>query len=204
MMNTWYQWTQYVGQLHSQIHKQSLQLAELEKALKSLQAEVASLKDQKQIHIDKIEYKFDQLKVEKLDGTLNIGITPQQIEDLAVDADAAAQKGEEPVKPSSELNSVLQKELGRYLNEEVPNHIEVLQKQLGLELDSWHRQMILQDLGKQTEQRMHFYLQQMEPGATTDQLSSIKDSVLFRTKNDIKKAIDHYFSKLPKKDVNGS
>ncbi len=39
--------------------------------------------------MEKIEYKFDQLKVESLDGTLNIGLNPsnlkETIEDLAVE-----------------------------------------------------------------------------------------------------------------------
>ena len=35
-----------------------------------------SLKEAPSTKIDRIEYKFDQLKIETLEGTLNIGLNP--------------------------------------------------------------------------------------------------------------------------------
>lgn len=50
-----------------------------------------------------MEYKFDQLKVENLNGTLNIGLNPfsakgQQIEDFQVDTETLK------VNPETETN----------------------------------------------------------------------------------------------------
>lgn len=67
----------------------------LEHELKRLKDELAELKNKPPIHVDKIEYKFDQLKVESLDGTLNIGLNPtdlNNIDEFAVN--------NQPVQPS--------------------------------------------------------------------------------------------------------
>jgi len=220
-MTTWHEWVRYVRDLHNHIQAQEQKIAELDKKLQSVKTEMNALKEQKPIHIDKIEYKFDQLKVEKLDGTLNIGITPKMIEDMAVGAEGqpAAQTAEQgqgtaeqgteqnatqqaalTSQPLSELQGQLQAELYRYVQQDVPKRIRELEARSGHSLDPWHRQMIQEDLGRQVGQRMMYYLQQMEKSASADQMSSIKDSVLFRTKNDLNTALNNYFSKMPKKD----
>ena len=81
---TWQQWAQ---QLSAYIEMQKQRIDKLEQTVTKLQTDLKALKDQKRIHIDKIEYNFDQLKVEKLDGTLTIGISPSSldhIEDFSV------------------------------------------------------------------------------------------------------------------------
>lgn len=81
---TWQQWAQ---QLSAYVEMQKQRIDQLEQTITKLQSDLNALKDQKRFHIDKIEYNFDQLKVEKLDGTLTIGISPSSldnIEDFAV------------------------------------------------------------------------------------------------------------------------
>ncbi|ULL17252.1 spore gernimation protein [Paenibacillus sp. H1-7] len=201
-MSTWHEWVQYCQDLHRFIQAQSRKIDTMEKELDSVKTELNSWKDQKRIHIDKIEYKFDQLKVEKLDGTLNIGLTPQTVEDMAVEVEqkSGTDSGDKPAQPTSELQEKINSELQAYLQKDVPKKIEDLEERTGVQLDPWHRKMIQNDLGKQMGQRMMHYLKQLEQGATVDQLSSIKDSVLFRTKHDLIAAIESYFSKMPKED----
>ncbi|WP_187274455.1 spore germination protein GerPC [Paenibacillus sp. N3.4] len=81
---TWEQWAQ---QLSAYIELQKQRIDKLEETVTKLQTDLSTIKDQKRFHIDKIEYNFDQLKVEKLDGTLTIGISPgalDKIEDFTV------------------------------------------------------------------------------------------------------------------------
>ncbi|WP_028550512.1 spore germination protein GerPC [Paenibacillus sp. UNC451MF] len=196
-MNAWQQWNLYFQNLHHYIRAQSEKVAELEKTLDSVKQELNALREQRGIRIDKIEYKFDQLKVEKLDGTLNIGITPQSLEDMAVGEEVTKQNGE-PVNQTSELQVSVQSELQQYLDKQVPEQFEYIQEKAGFNLDPWHRKMIVEDLSKQMKERMLYYFHN---GATADQLGTIKDSVLFRTKADIKQAFDHYISKMTQKDV---
>ncbi|KRF01714.1 hypothetical protein ASG89_25480 [Paenibacillus sp. Soil766] len=85
---TWQQWAQ---QLCTYVEMQKQRIDKLEQTVNKLQADLKTMKDEKRIHIDKIEYNFDQLKVEKLDGTLTIGISPSaidQIEDLSVNGNS--------------------------------------------------------------------------------------------------------------------
>ncbi|WP_282941996.1 spore germination protein GerPC [Paenibacillus sp. RC67] len=201
MIYDWQEWNQYFQNLHHYIRAQSEKVAELEKTLFSVKQELNTLKEQRRIHIDKIEYKFDQLKVEKLDGTLNIGITPQSVEDMAVGADPDKK---DSIMPVSELQESVQKDLHQYLHKEVPQQMDQIQQKAGFTLDPWHRKMIMDDLNKQMKERMMYYLQEMENGATLDQMDSIKDSVLFRTKADIQQAVDLYFVKMTQKDVSES
>ncbi|MDD9271048.1 spore germination protein GerPC [Paenibacillus sp. GCM10023248] len=76
---TWQQWAE---QVCSFIETQKRRIDELETTVKKLQSDLDALKDQKRFHIDKIEYNFDQLKVEKLDGTLTIGISPSSLDNV--------------------------------------------------------------------------------------------------------------------------
>ncbi|MDQ0871788.1 spore germination protein PC [Paenibacillus sp. V4I3] len=76
---TWQQWAQQVS---AYIEMQKQRIDKLEQTVTKLQTDLNALKDQKRVHIDKIEYNFDQLKVEKLDGTLTIGISPSSLDNI--------------------------------------------------------------------------------------------------------------------------
>ena len=59
----------------------------MQKKIQSLEKQVSEFQNRPPVHIDRMEYKFDQLKVETLEGTLNIGLNPsdlQGIEDFSV------------------------------------------------------------------------------------------------------------------------
>ncbi|WP_261303809.1 spore germination protein GerPC [Paenibacillus andongensis] len=99
---TWQQWAQQVS---AYIEMQKQRIDKLEQTVTKLQTDLNDLKNQKGVHIDKIEYKFDQLKVEKLDGTLTIGISPSlldNIDDLTVNGASVGKNAE------SEANAFFQ------------------------------------------------------------------------------------------------
>ncbi|RTE07851.1 spore germination protein GerPC [Paenibacillus whitsoniae] len=102
---SWQQWAQHlcayvelqkqrIDQLEQTVSKLDQTVQALTQTVSSLkqtvdkqQEDLKAVKEEKRFHIDKIEYNFDQLKVEKLDGTLTIGISPStldQIDDFAV------------------------------------------------------------------------------------------------------------------------
>lgn len=70
-------------QLYYQISIMQQQLAEcmdrLAKIEQQLQERNQTSSSPSTIHIEKIEYKFDQLKVETLEGTLSIGMSPSEL-----------------------------------------------------------------------------------------------------------------------------
>ena len=59
----------------------------MQKKIQSLEKQVSEFTKSSSCSIERMEYKFDQLKVETLEGTLNIGLNPsdlQGIEDFSV------------------------------------------------------------------------------------------------------------------------
>lgn len=72
----WQGWPTWVAQVQQTLRHQQEQIAMLQKRVDMLMAQVQTATAKPTYHIDKIEYQFDQLKIEKLDGTLNIGIQP--------------------------------------------------------------------------------------------------------------------------------
>ncbi|WJH34793.1 spore germination protein GerPC [Paenibacillus sp. CC-CFT747] len=96
-------WYGLLCQIKGHLEWQSRKLLEVEARLAKLESSVASLQDKPQTRIDKIDYHFDQLKVERLDGTLNIGITPgkdgaDSIEEFAVNQRKPVQAEGQPAE----------------------------------------------------------------------------------------------------------
>ena len=96
-----------------------------------------------------MEYKFDQLKVENLNGTLNIGLNPfsakgQQIEDFQVDTETLKVNPETDTNPDF-YQSILQ-EMHRYLDEEAYNRILHFEQEERTPLDEMYRQMMVDDI----------------------------------------------------------
>ncbi|WP_317965641.1 spore germination protein GerPC [Paenibacillus sp. CCS19] len=72
----WPGWPAWISRVEQTLRHQHEQIAMLQKRIDMLMAQVQAAEAKPTYHIDKIEYQFDQLKIEKLDGTLNIGIQP--------------------------------------------------------------------------------------------------------------------------------
>lgn len=101
----------YMNELHAWWQVQQDRITQLEALLAQLTADMAQLKNDKPIHIDKIEYHFDQLKVEKLEGTLNIGFTPsalgEQVEELSVNGADISNQHNGGAPPTSQTDNDL-------------------------------------------------------------------------------------------------
>ncbi|MNF83887.1 putative spore germination protein GerPC [compost metagenome] len=105
---TWQQWAQMINTV---LEQQKQRIDKLEQTVSKLQTDLKILKEEKRIHIDKIEYNFDQLKVEKLDGTLTIGISPSaldQIDDLSVNGNSMNKEGNGPGMGAMDMNPFYQ------------------------------------------------------------------------------------------------
>ncbi|WP_274650421.1 spore germination protein GerPC [Paenibacillus humicola] len=83
--NPWQNWTalsQHLSRLQQTLVRQQEELVRLSRQVDELNTRVQAAEAKPMYHIDSLEYHFDQLKVEKLDGTLNIGMTPPGEEQL--------------------------------------------------------------------------------------------------------------------------
>lgn len=205
---TWLQWAQ---QLTAYMEAQTQRIASLEQTVMNLQNEMNTLKQQKQVHIDKIEYNFDQLKVEKLEGTLTIGVSPStldSIDDLTVNgASVGKSQSDENGSsadssqggPAAGMQQQVSSGIQQYLQQDVHDDMRSLEQKFEFPLDEDYKEMILEDIRKQVETRIEHYIQQYRSGGLKEPLEAATLNIMEKTKNDIRTALETYISGLPRK-----
>lgn len=121
---------QRVQQLQDEIaiHQQE-PINQLATEVHQLQYEISLLKNQRPVIVEKMEYKFDQLKVEKLEGTLNIGVTPNSLGNIdeLVTNDQTIE--DVPIQPQqSQSFQQIKNHIEQYLKRELPKEINAIEK----------------------------------------------------------------------------
>lgn len=195
-----YELAQYLQQLHSYVSKQNQKIKKLELMVEKLENTVNDIKQKPNTNIERIEYKFDQLKIETLEGTLNIGLNPSDtgsIDDFSVSNDKMQ------VPPFNQFNQGIvdevRGELIVYLEDECIDVLNKLEVNHGFKLDDSYRNFVIDDIYKQLDSRIEFYLnQQMQnPTFARSDNKTIKRTVVTNLKKDIENAIDAFISNLP-------
>ncbi|PKR86728.1 spore germination protein GerPC [Heyndrickxia camelliae] len=194
----------YIQQLYQYIHQQEKRITKFEKMVKELKTEVDSLKEKPPINVERLEYKFDQLKIERLDGTLNIGLNPadlsEKIEDMEIPNNNtnSASMVSEPAFKQELINR-----LNHYVGNDIHTVISDTEQQLGITLDQQYRDFIMDDLHKQIPQRVDHYLNILA-GQNLGNMSKeeLLNQVYQKMKTDIDQAIFMFISKLPN-NING-
>lgn len=191
-------------QLYQYINNQNKRISNLETLVSELQKEVTSLRDKPSINVERIEYKFDQLKVETLEGTLNIGLNPSDlegIEDLAVNKQTLSPSPVPPLKQEVDMEGLqknLMPRIEEYIEKEVPAIITDTEIQLGTSLDDSYHELVKEDIRKQMPQRIQFYAQSMPlHHERQHQETSWEEKIYTKVKSDINTAIFSFMSNLP-------
>jgi len=133
--------------------KQDKKIQRLQQKIYSLEQKIIELQNRPPVHIEKMEYKFDQLKVETLEGTLNIGLNPadlQKIEDFSV----PGKKGPPDIKGRTELFTEIENSVHDYLDKNLLSIMKEAGEQLQFQADEAYRDFILQDIKKQLPNRI--------------------------------------------------
>nr|WP_268884455.1 spore germination protein GerPC [Bacillus sp. NSP9.1] len=187
---------------YAYLQQQAAQIQQIERQMIALQTELNQLKENPGTRIDRIEYKFDQLKIERLDGTLNIGLNPADPDNL---------ENFEISKQSPDIGmGMLQQELhsqlmqqtrqivDAYLNEEAPLLLEQLENRYESKLDDTNRQHIIEDIRKQIDSRIRYYVKHVKPD---DSLSPKEhaERLADYVKQDVTRAIEHFLKTIPEK-----
>ncbi|GGB39612.1 hypothetical protein F3157_07275 [Virgibacillus dakarensis] len=153
------EWTNYFYDLHQHMKEQDKKIKKLESRLNQVE-QIAQEKNKNTI--EKIEYNFDQLKIERLDGTLHIGLTPSDlanIDDLGINQANQANQGDQ-VGVEQPIKQTLLTDLSRYLSKEGPTLIQHLAEQYRNPVDKGFQSIMLQDIEKQLPHRIAFYEQE--------------------------------------------
>ncbi|AZB42283.1 spore gernimation protein GerPC [Bacillus sp. FJAT-42376] len=187
----------YLQQLCTCIQSQANKIQQLEAMIQKMSDDLQALKNMPSTNIEKIEYKFDQLKVETLEGTLNIGLNPtdpEPIENFEV-----IQKGQQVGKLEREVNgetyAIALDQLNTYLTEECIHMLEIQEQRHSRKLNEEQRKMVIDDIRKQIDTRVQYYLktanfQEGDPEAQADQITE-------RVKEEIAQSVDHFIKYLP-------
>ena len=104
----------YIRQLHQFIEAQQMRIHKLEKTMGDLKQEVEKLQKRPAVHVEKVEYHFDQLKVDTLDGVLNIGLSPNDpgnLENLEINEHG---KFKTPLTPMRKMEATMRLEESLY------------------------------------------------------------------------------------------
>lgn len=182
----------YVQQVFNALRVQAEKIQLLEKQLQDLQGDIDSIKNNKTASIGPINYHFEQLKIEKLEGTLNIGITPNEGNNL----DEAMINGKpigEQEGGTTALSDKIRPEILNYVQEEVPSQFSRLEREQNLSIDENYIQMVTQDLLNQMDGRINEYVSQLPAaeegrGYTEEESTSIVEQI----KRDIVMAVERH------------
>lgn len=191
----------YLSKLQNYIEAQNGEINNLKKEVGNLQKEVKEIKN-RPFNIEKIEYKFDQLKVETLEGTLNIGITPnlkEAIEDFSVNESSNQEKNIESEYYRTQQQ--ITQELEDFLENEGQQLIENLAEKNNYQIPESFKKVIIDDIKKQLEQKIQYYLNQI----TADDKKNTeegKDAIAAKIKNEISNAINKFIQNSPGKENN--
>ena len=186
---------QIIQTLQAHMYKQDQTILHLQKKMKSLEKKIVDLENRPPVHIDKMEYKFDQLKVETLEGTLNIGLNPsdlQGIEDFSVPAKKGTLSPEDRMTMFTDIDSSMQ----HFLDTSLQNIVQETANSLQVQVDDTYYEFILQDIKKQIPNRIEYYLNQpfRKEQAEPEQQ---KDWILEQLKKEIHNGVSIFIKNLP-------
>lgn len=188
----------YLQQLFHILHSQSEQLSRMEQVLKEMRSEIDRLRQGSEKTIDRVEYNFDLLKIEKLEGTLNIGLMPkdgQSLDDITVN-------GQPPLELSQsgysggELYSNIYHNVSRYLEDTVPQQIERMIPEANSVLGDEYTAVIIEDVRKQLGDRITVYLKQYQTNRETMDPQEVEQSIVKQVKSEIASAVEQHLLNL--------
>jgi spore germination protein PC len=179
----------YVSKLQQMIEDQNEKMKELELQVKKLKKQVNELSEKPQT----IEYKFDQLKVEKLEGTLHIGIghsaeSKDLIEQFNIGQNTVQMPGQmkRSVIENPNYREMI-KAMDEFFEKEAPIYLKSLETKINVPLDESYRVFILEDVQRQVPGRIKHYLTKYEP---KDERG--RKDIIQKTKEDIYRGIETF------------
>ncbi|MGS2777937.1 spore germination protein GerPC [Robertmurraya sp. GLU-23] len=196
MNNEFYE---YLRQLHQLVESQEHRIRALERNILQMQKEISQLKERPPVHVDRIEYKFDQLKVESLDGTLNIGLNPsdlQGIEDFSVPNQSI--KTSSPPKQMFQRTMELEDIVYEYMGNHLPAIFEKTQAKLQTTLDDSYYHFIEEDIKKQIPKRIEHYIREFSSGVIeTEDRSRLEKTITDQFHKEMEHGVEVFIKNLP-------
>ncbi|MFE8700309.1 spore germination protein GerPC [Cytobacillus sp. FJAT-54145] len=189
----------YLRKLHLYVNEQDKRIRTLENKLQSLTNEMVSIKERAPVRVDKIEYKFDQLKVETLEGTLNIGLNPsdlQGVEDFSVQN----QGMKVPYTPQEHMHRVMELEdsVYQFLESDLQQIYNDTLTKLNKNIDESYLTFIGEDIRKQIPKRIEHYLREYSRNDRSGESNEeINEKILNQIKSEIHNGVHAFINNIP-------
>ncbi|MCI3923694.1 spore germination protein GerPC [Paenibacillus sp. TRM 82003] len=188
-MDAWRYWAEeHIRCLYYENARLHDRLKQLEERLR-LDGERLDAIERRPTHaVERIEYRFDQLKIESLQGTLHIGMKPDDVKseplwslgDTAFPEPTVTHANSNPNPPFLTVHA----DVHRYVSEAVPPLLGRWCDEAGVELEPEEAERVLQDLRMQVDARIEYYMKMSEIDQTADP-EGFENSVRERTIHDI-------------------
>lgn len=186
---------QIIQWMQGQLQLCNQRIEALENALRCAEEEIEKLKEKPSIQVGTIQYKFDQLKVETLEGTLNIGLNPQDVQGIE---DFAIQNGQAgtPMPPMEMMQRSLKIEeaINEYLESGLPAFIAEAGGKIGLKQPETYASFIKNDIKKQLPSRIEAHLRNLNPNEADETGMGKAAEAL---KKEIENGVLAFFNNLP-------
>ncbi|KKE78027.1 spore germination protein GerPC [Oceanobacillus caeni] len=183
-------WNQYVYELQRHIQNLEIRMKNLEDQVHQLNANKES-KDR--VNIEKVEYKFDQLKIETLSGSLHIGLSPENLEQM--EDFALGQTNQQTAQSLPLFNQKLCTDLSDWLHQSGPNMINDLANTHERTIDSSHQSLLLQDIQKQLPNRISYYKEQAEKDNNISEEQEFESFIKSKVMEEIQHSLANYIKK---------
>lgn len=187
----------HIQQLFHCLQSQSEQLNRIEHMLKEMRNEINQLQQGNQKSTGHVEYNFDLLKIEKLEGTLNIGLTPsdgKSLEDITVNGQSAEQF--QAGAAGRDLYSNIHQQVSSHLEHAVPARLEQMMLQDNHEPLDQYAAVMIEDIRKQLGDRINVYLQQYQTNSTSMNAGEVEQTIADQMKKEIDTAVEHHLHHL--------
>lgn len=192
-----------VQEMHRIMRWQNEQMLKMEKELLSMKEQLQGLGPQ--TRVDKIEYNFEQLKVETLDGTLVIGISPGDtgiIDNWAVQDKTGEDTPMDEEWDNDKIHQQTRESMIAYINESIPAMLDRSSEEMDVPLSSDNKYAIIEDMNRQLDGRITYHLHRIEYNKGDSQakyMAQLTDAM----KNDIQQALHAYIDHFRKEENDG-
>lgn len=186
----------YTVEMKKYLEKQDRRIMILEKEIAALKDRIRNQGAQRAVTVEKIEYKFDQLKIEKLDGTLNIGVNPSDIDDLIKQTNSEQHNNPLSSAERDMVTNQISAEITGFIERELSEIIAQQESHMGISFEGQYNQFIKEDLYKQLPERIEYYLVNNPYVKELERGNDYASKIIEQIKTDISQAVGVFLQNI--------
>jgi spore germination protein PC len=185
----------YMFDLQQMVAKQNEQIRLLEEKINELEKQMQATSG---TSIDRVEYHFDQLKIERLEGTLHIGLSPNElanIDDLGIPTPTPTVQPAVNTPLYDFYHQTLLPNLYGFVNNQGPEIIQRLSKQYNKPIDQRLEGDMIHDMLSQIPDRVAFYDKEAREQLQITDPQQLENYISEQVKKEIYLSLERFMTK---------